>query len=169
MMIMPKKINGSWYAAVTQLAQKDIFKVYILCVFILESVLPTVLLIALSLIANAKFNKRVRIRQETGMVVSSEELRKDEVRFSRMIMVIMIIFSITRSFDLIVGIAFRVMVFISPGNYEIEVIMNFFRQLTYLLLIAAHALNSLIYMAMKSKLRYILPLTRRNQDPFSVI
>lgn len=157
MMLVPTKVGDSWYAARTMFTQEDIFKIYILLVFIIENVLPTVLLITFSLIANAKFKKRVRMNQETGMVRSSEELRKDEIRFSRMIMVITIVFSVTRSFDLIVGLAFRVIIFIAPSNYEIKVIMNFFRQLAYLFLISANALNSLIYMSMKSKLRQILP------------
>lgn len=163
MTLMPTKVGDSWYAALTLFAQNDMFKIYILCVFIIENVLPTVLLITFSLVSNAKFNKRVRMNQETGMVGSSEELKKDEVRFSRMIMVIMIVFSVTRSFDLIVGLAFRVIIFTAPSNYEIKVIMNFFRQLAYLFLIAANALNSLIYMAMKSKLRQILPFRRQVQ------
>ena len=160
-MLVPTKVGVSWYIAITQFAQKDFFKIYILCLFILESVLPTALLITFSLVANAKFNQRVRMNQETGMVGSSEELIRDEVRYSRMIMNVMTIFSITRSFDLIVGLAIRVVVFILPASYETDLIVNFFRQLSYLLLISAHALNSLIYIAMKSKLRQILPFSQQ--------
>jgi hypothetical protein len=57
-MLKPVQIGESWYGAVTDFALIDTFKIYVICIFFLESVLPIVLLIAFSLLAMVKFNQR---------------------------------------------------------------------------------------------------------------
>lgn len=161
LMFYPKKIENSYYAASTEFGQTDNIKIYFLCIFLLENILPTTLLIVFSLIARAKFNERVRYNQQAGMVTDPNRLKTDEVHFSRMIMANMSIFIATRSFDLIVGLAARVTFGLFPSSsYSVASIISFLRQLAYLLLISAHAFSSLVYIALNSKLREIFPFRR---------
>lgn len=169
LMLYPKKIENSYYIALTDFGKTDNFKIYSLCIFLLESILPTILLIVFSLIARAKFNERLRYNQQAGMVTDPNLLKTDEVRFSRMIMVIMSIFIATRSFDLIVGLAYRINLVIFPSpSYSVVSIINFFKQLANLFLISAHAFSSLVYIALNSKLRGIFAIRRNVHEQADV-
>ena len=162
--LIPKKIENFYYISLTEVAQTNNFKIYALFLYLLGSFLPTILLIAFSLIAKAKFNERVIYNQQAGMVTDPNRLKTDEVRFSRMILVIMSIFAATRSFDLIVGLTTRI-IFSTDiiFSYSFKSMINLLRQLSYLFLISAHAFSSLVYIALNSKLREVLPFRRNVQ------
>lgn len=164
----PKQIGNSWYLAFSNVTETVNFKIYILCLFSLENILPPVPLIIFSLIAKSKFNERMRKGLEAGMVPqtgsSGSRFRRDEIQFSRIIFFTMTVFITTRLIDLITGIIF---VFNQSATYRTDAIIYFLRQVAALLLICAHAFNSVIYMGMNSKLRQILPFRATDQRLFA--
>ena len=158
-MYIPIKRGDYWYLAVTNFTQTDLGKIYVLCIVLVECVFPTTLLIILSFIAKSKFNQRVRKNQEKGLATNPNKLIKDEVQFSRLTMITMILFCTVRLIDMCAALALRLNVFTSFAilNCKAEPILYLVRQLTYLLLLSSHAFNTFIYFAMNSKLKEILP------------
>lgn len=164
-MVKPVQIGESWYTARTEFSKTDTFKIYVICIFLLESVLPIILLIIFSIVAMVKFNKLVkRYQGVSGVVGDAERLKREDVQFSRLILVIMGIFITTRFIDMIAGIFVRYRAFINNTYDKIDSILFFVRQLAFLLLFTAHAFSSLIYYAKNSKLKQILPFTKRSES-----
>lgn len=164
-MLEPVQSGKSWYAARTEFSKTNTFKVYVICITLLESVIPIVLLIIFTLIARAKFKQRFRRRQDAGgMVNNRERINREDSQFSRLVLVIMAIFITSRSIDMIGALLLRFQVFIFyETDFKRDAIIYLVRQLTLLVLFAAHAFNSLVYYAMNSKLKQILPFGRRSE------
>ena len=164
-MVKPVQIGESWYGAVTEFAYTNTFKIYVICIFLLETVIPIVLLAVFSLVAMAKFNQRVkRYQGASGLIGDAERLKREDVQFLRLILFIMAIFFTTRSVDMIAGIFLRFRAFIfDDTDYKRDAIIYLVRQLAFLLLFTAHAFNSIFYYGKNSKLKQILPFAKRSE------
>ncbi len=153
----PRKKGNSWQMAYSDLLQRDSEKTLLLCGFLLESIIPTALLIIFSLIAKAKFNERIKKSQENGLASNPSQLRKSEIQFSRMTVITMTLFIMTRLIDLIVGFVVRFLLFEGSIHCRLDAIVYLLRQLAFLLLLSWHAFKPLIFYAMDSKLKEVLP------------
>jgi hypothetical protein len=143
--------------AYSEFSQTDLGVNYMMCLFIIESVIPTTLIIVLSFIAKSKFNSRIKKNQEMGLATNANKLKRDEIQFSRMTMIIMVLFSTIRLIDLSIGVAARANFFMRFVSCRNDANILLLRQLTYLLMLSSHAFNTLIYYAMNSKITEILP------------
>jgi len=151
------KQGNFWYMAYSEFSQTDLGVNYMMCLFIIESVIPTTLIIVLSFIAKSKFNSRIKKNQEMGLATNANKLKRDEIQFSRMTMIIMVLFSTIRLIDLSIGVAARANFFMRFVSCRNDANILLLRQLTYLLMLSSHAFNTLIYYAMNSKITEILP------------
>ena len=151
------KQDNSWYLAFSQNTHTDLGKIYVIGSLLIESVIPTVLLILFSFIAKAKFNKLIRKNQELGLASNPDKLKRDEIQFSRIIMITMILFSSIRFIDMAINLSMRINTFFHIFSCKSDAILFLMRQLAYLMLFVFHAFNTLIYYAMDSKLKEILP------------
>ena len=141
----------------SEYGQSTIAKVYVILVFIVESIIPCFCLLILFVIAKFKFNKV--IKNSSSMLASDPaSLVSLEMRFSRFTLIIMSIFLFTHILDLFVGIANRLVFVIGMDvTSELASLINFTRQFTYLVIFSSHALNSLLYYIMDRNLRDLLP------------
>ena len=141
----------------SEYGQSKIVEVYVLLVFIVESIIPCLCLLILFVIAKFKFNKV--IKNSSSMLASDPaSLVSLEMRFSRFTLIIMSIFLFTHILDLFVGIANRLVFVIGMDvTSELASLINFTRQFTYLVIFSSHALNSLLYYIMDRNLRDLLP------------
>jgi hypothetical protein len=151
------KKGNFWYVAFSSFIQTSLGQIYVICIYLVESVIPTILLILLSFIAKTKFNKRIRKNQETGLATNPNKLIKDEIQFSRMTMITMTLFCTVRLIDMAIGLVFRMNTVFDYFDCKIDAIIYLLRQLVFLLMLSSHAFNTLIYYAMNSKLKEILP------------
>ena len=141
----------------SEYGQSKIAQVYVLLVFIVESIIPCLCLLILFVIAKFKFNKV--IKNSSSMLASDPaSLVSLEMRFSRFTLIMMSIFLFTHILDLFVGIAHRLVFVIGMDvTSELASLINFTRQFTYLVIFSSHALNSLLYYIMDRNLRDLLP------------
>ena len=153
------KKGNFWYVAFSSFIQTSLGQIYVICIYLVESVIPTILLILFSFIAKTKFNKRIRKNQDrkSGLATNPNKLIKDEIQFSRMTMITMTLFCTVRLIDMAIGLAFRMNTVFDYFDCKIDAIIYLLRQLVFLLMLSSHAFNTLIYYAMNSKLKEILP------------
>ena len=115
----------------SKLGNSALFSFYYLLVFVLESILPIILLLVLSILNINEFKKFMRKK----MVKSNDGQRKiklAEIKFTKVILVLTFLFVLARLFDLLSGILYR-LISIGVINYSQVVfsIINFVRQASY--------------------------------------
>lgn len=86
---------------------------------------------------------------------SHENLSRAENRFYRMTLILTIVFVLARTVDMISGILIRLIYF-----FELEFgfvsVVNLFRQITILIMLATHAFSAFIYVPRDSNLRELV-------------
>ena len=131
--IQPIGSTNLYFMAFNSFGRSNIYLSYYLLLFMIELVIPMILLFVLSLLNIMEIKKFVRKK----LVMNSDGIKKvksAEIRFTKVILVLTLAFMLVRLFDLLSGISYRLIsihaINYSPGVYEI---INFVRQTAFLL------------------------------------
>ncbi len=131
-------------------------KYYATIEFVIETILPIVLLIIFSLIAKAKFHNLVN-RGTSNLVTAADDISQMELRFSKMILISTFVFLCTRIIDFAASLPTRLVYFsyveASPGLVSVARLM---RQLSSITFVLAHSLSSVFYFRIDQNLRKLL-------------
>jgi len=131
------------------------FKVYFMLVLIMETLVPLTILTVLNCIATKKYSSidPPNVGLTTDIVV---QRRQAENRCTRMILIMTSVGIVTHSIDLFSAVGIRIE---SLGMFkisqEMSVLITFFRQVTFLIIFAAHSFDGVFIFGMDSNLRRI--------------
>ena len=116
-----KELNqtGVYYWSTTTFGFSKLFLFYTLLVLVFESIIPTILLIAFNIIVLYKYKKRSKFRISLN-IQSIENIKKTDNRFTKMIIIITGVYSVTHFFDMLSAIANRIVIF-SNVKYPIQI------------------------------------------------
>ena len=132
------------------------FKIYLLGLFTIESIIPVITLIVLSLVSVREFRKRMNKKREF-ISESHDNLSIKENRFYRMTFILSLVFAFVRIIDMTSGIAFRPIILFKGEISDASIaIINFSRQLAFLLMFASHAFSAFIYVPRDENLRNLI-------------
>ena len=147
--------TGVYYWSTTTFGFSKLFLFYSLLVLFFESVIPTILLIAFNLVVLFKYKSRLKFRISLN-IQTIENIKKTDHRFTKMIIIVTGVYSVTHFFDMLSAIANRLVVYTefqySDQTYSI---IFFFRAATYLLLYLQFVLNIFIYISIDPNMRKI--------------
>ena len=164
--------TGIYYSILTDFGKSHFYKSYVLLILLLESVVPTVLLIVSNIIILIKFKRRMS-KKMTLNIQSRDLIKKSEIKFTKMILALTGVFVCVKTLDMLSTIAFR---YASFFNQNISLLnkslIDLFRQLSYLLVFMQYVLNIFIYVAIDPNLlrivNGILDFNKVNIDFFFV-
>lgn len=146
----PSETHGFWMASAT--SNNVFFRSYIAFMYAMETIIPLLTLIALNIVSLIKFNKIM----ETKRQLQQDGQRIDEAvsRFTRLILALSVICIFTRSFDTTFTFLYRVRVLklISVSD-QVDSLIIFFARFSYMLMIAEHGFDVLVYHLYDSNLR----------------
>lgn len=128
------------------------FKMYSVVSLLFETILPITGLTTMSILTIRAYRTRMR-NQAEFMSTSINRLQNLEIRFSRIIVILTLLFIISRTGDSAVSIGMRSIVYFKIDyTTESGLIVNFFRQLTLFFYFSVHSFNGLIYLVIDKKL-----------------
>ena len=156
-----KRMNESnmYSVSTTSFGKTAFFQYYVLLSLALESVLPTLILISINLVVLIKFRQRMNFKINMNIQTTSF-IKKTEVRFTKMILILTGTFTLTRFLDMISAISYRyVNYFQIKCDEDAKSAINFFRQFTYLLLFLQYVFNIFVYVKVDPNLRRLLKLS----------
>jgi hypothetical protein len=131
------------------------FKVYVMVVLFMETLVPLTLLTVLNCIAAKKYSTidPPNVRLTTDTVV---QRRQAENRCTRMILIMTTVCIVTHLLDLFSAIGMRIeSLGLIEISQEMSVLNTFFRQVTFLIILAAHSFDGVFIFGMDSNLRRI--------------
>ncbi len=151
------KRNGTDYKLQSsQFAATQFAKYYATIEFVIETILPIVLLIIFSLIAKAKFHSLVD-RGTSNLVTAADDISQMELRFSKMILISTCVFLCTRIIDLAASLPIRLVYFsYVEASPELVSVANLMRQLSSITFVLAHSLSCVFYFRIDQNLRKLL-------------
>ncbi len=131
------------------------FKVYVMVVLFMETLVPLTILAVLNLIAARKYSSM--IPPTVGLTTEClKRRRRAENRCTIMILIMTTVIIVTRILDLIAATGQRT---VSLGIYkvtkEMSVLITFFRQVTFLITFTTHSFDCVFIFGMDSNLRRI--------------
>jgi len=155
-------LNGNFHLTLNALGVSIYYKLFVFLVFLLEFVIPVSTLLWMNGVSVYKF-KHVMDRH-ADLTGNQIETRKSEHRFTRMVLLLSVITSVTRLIDMAIAIPARISV-ISPrtfGQGTLELIL-FSKSLSVILINIALAFDALVYLRMDKNIwELILSFTGRN-------
>jgi len=132
------------------------FKVYVMVVLFMETLAPLTLLTVLNFIAAKKYSSIINSANAGLTTDSVVQRREEENRCTRMILIMTSVCIVTHLLDLFSAIGKRIE---SLGMYEMSqemsVLITFFRQVTFLIIFAAHSFDGVFIFGMDSNLTRI--------------
>ena len=147
--------TGIFYSCVTNFGASYFYRMFILLMLIVE-VVPTIMLIVANLVVLVKFRRRMNAKI-TLNIQSAELIKKSEIRFTLMILVLTGIYVCVKFFDILSTISFRYVSFFNPDISTVsKALIDLFRQLSYLLVFMQYVLNIFIYVAIDPNLLRII-------------
>ena len=145
--IIATNVTGIYYWTSNPFGLSAFYKYYILIVLFIESVIPTILLVMYNLIVLIKYRRHMNEKHK----LTKNCLKKSDVRFTKMILVLTGIFFVTHFFDMVMAILLRYYYYYAGDNVTISQLarslINFLRQFVYLLQYTQYAFNIFIYVA----------------------
>ena len=154
--IKESNVTGIYYSKLTGFGKSYFYKTYVLLILLLESFVPTVLLIISNIIIMFKFKRQMN-KKMTLNIQTRDLIKKSEIRFTKMILALTGIFVTAKFFDMLSTISFRYAIFFNQ-NISIlnKSIIDLFRQFSYLLVFMQYVLNIFIYVAIDPNLLRIV-------------
>lgn len=141
----------SGYWTLTEFGETSFFKIYSVLIMLIESVIPLITLMVLNKISLAKFKIIM-------WMVVQDNRRADQAnnRFTKLILTLTFICIVTRSFDIAITIYNRAKLFFRIELTEdLNALLRLVRNVSYLLVFAAHALDGLLYYFSDKKMKSI--------------
>ena len=136
-----------YYAALNSFGKSDYFSYYFLPLLLIESVIPMGLLLMLSTL-NIHHFRKIMLQKfaKNAEPKNKKTIKKLEIKFTKLIIIITLIFMIAHISDLMSAISIRLLTIgvigYSPSNYSI---INFFRAFTFLISFLQYAIGIFIF------------------------
>lgn len=154
--------QGYW--TMTHFGDKKLFQVYLLAILLVESLIPTLLLIIFNIISLIKFKLVVK----KNVITPDSLLRRVELQLVRLVLILTFIIIFTRLFDSITAFASRFIIIwdIQVSN-EVDALKRLLKQVAYIFLFAAHALDGFFYLFYDRQLkRAVYDLVNKTRTKF---
>ena len=148
-----KQLNQTheFYWETTEFGTSDFYRLLSVTLLVVESVIPIGILVLFNCMVLIKFKSRIKLKLNLN-IQSPEFLRKTEIRFTKLILILTSLYAIVHFLDTLCAILNRYY------NHNLTVydysqsIRNFFRQITYFFLFLLYAFNIFIYIAVDPNL-----------------
>lgn len=147
--IKETNIENLYKIDLNSFGRTDFYKVYAISVFVLESFIPLLIVCTLSFVSLRKFRKLSKKKSHllnNSNNSSNNNQEKKNLHFTRIILIITVIFVFTRVFDLL---SFTVMKIYFIYNLQplklVSSLINFFLQLNYFFMFLSHSLNGILF------------------------
>jgi len=143
--------NGSYTKKLNKLGVSGVFTAYFFLLLLIETVIPLAIHLFLNIVSIYKFKNLME--RHANLTNNQTEARMAEVRFTKMVLLLSFITSVTRILDLIFTIANRIY-YIAPYLFQPgagDKIM-FAKSLSNLIVYGAFALDVLVYLIMDNNL-----------------
>ena len=129
------------------------FRAYFLVLIFIENILPTIFLLILSILCHKQYTKRIQIKSKIT-IHAINDLKKLENGYTRITIILTVLFIITRFSDFLIGISIRAIVILNLKIEKMEVsLLNFIRQFTFLLYFGLFSFNGLLYIQIDNNLK----------------
>ena len=126
--------SNVYFMALNNFGQSTLFIYYYLLLFVIESILPMILLTILSFLNIIEFKKLMQRKLTVTAKKHSQKIKLTELKFAKVILILTALFMLVRVLDLTSGILYRLIslnaIEYTPVGYSI---INFARQAAYLL------------------------------------
>ena len=144
--IEPVKPTG-YYAALNSFGKSDSFSYYFLPLLLIESVIPMCLLLMLSILNIYHFRKIMLQKfAKNAEPKNKKAIKKTEIKFTKLIIILTLIFMIAHISDLLSAISIRLLTIgvidYTTSNFSI---INFFRAFTLLTSFLQYAIGIFIF------------------------
>jgi len=143
--------NGSYIKKLNKFGVSGVFTAYFFSIFLIETVIPLAIHLFLNIVSIYKFKNLME--RHANLTNNQTEARMAEVRFTKMVLLLSFITSVTRILDLIFTIGNRIY-YIQPNFFQpgaSDQIM-FGKSLSNLIVYGAFALDALVYLTMDNNL-----------------
>ena len=118
-----------------------IFKLYTIVMLVPEILIPVITLTVMSILTIRAYNKRIE-NQAEFMTTSIQHLQKLEKRYTRIAVILTILFVFSRTADAIVAVFMRLYGFFYIEYENSASMLNMFRQLTLFMSFCMHAFSN---------------------------
>jgi len=136
----------------TNFGQSSIFQCYAAGTFILETVLGVCILGVFNVLSAISF--RQKMIRKGHLLRNRTVTRKAEVIYTKMVFILTTICFITRLLDAVTGAFFRsILLDIYKVSDETKSLVSFYTDISFMLLLAAHAFDNWVYFLMDPNLR----------------
>jgi len=156
------RLNGNFYLTLNVFGVSIYYKLFLLLIFLLEFVIPVSTLLWMNIVSVFKF-KHV-MERHADLTGNQIEARKSEHRFTRMVLFLSAITSLTRLIDMAIAIPGRISV-ISPSTFgqgTLELFL-FSKSFSVILIDIALAFDALVYLRLDNNIwKLVLSYTGRN-------
>ena len=154
--LKPLNQTHMFYWTLTSFGETRFFQCYTLVLLIVEYFIPICLLLILNLIILSKYKRRMRAKLSLS-IVATQVIRKSEIRFTKIILIVTGVFVISRALDMM-GSLFSRLEYILIINYIVldKALINLMRQITYLVVLLQYTVNIFIYVSIDPNLLELL-------------
>lgn len=168
MKIKASKSSGMSYWELNEFGTSQYFSFYVLFLFFIETLIPLIILTTLNLLS-VRYYRRDRY-ERIRYQITITGLKKIELRFTRTVLRLNMILIVSRGLDMIIETIFRLtLIGILLVDYKTEILIRGFKQLSFCILIAVHAFESLVYLKMDQNIkRVVSELFQRNNRNLAV-
>lgn len=140
-----------WTWSVT--TRNYLFRAYNFLIVIIENIIPLTVLIIMSVLCIREYKKRILIKSKIVIQSMNKNLKKSENSFTRITIILTILFIITRISDFISTLLLRGAYLFFLKNEILISVINLIRQLTFLLYFGLQSFNGLLYVKIDKNLR----------------
>ena len=148
--------TGMFYWSPSTFGMSGFYKSYILVMLVVETVFPALMLTISNIIILISFKQRMNTKINL-QVQSIGLIKKSEIRFTKMILILTGLFMSIKFFDMLSSISFRYATFYYNNFSKFTIsLIDIFRQLSYLLIFMQYVLNIFIYVVIDPNLHKVL-------------
>ena len=150
-----KENSEDYYFSFTNITQTNYFRAYIISSIFIETIFPLVFLIVTSILCHKQYKRRIKIKSKLT-IVSIQNLKTLENNYTRIAIILTILFIITRFSDFLFSLVARAQYIIYP-NVDSDKIMNsvifLMRQISYLFYFGLDSFSGLIFLQIDTNLK----------------
>lgn len=144
------------YWTLTDFGKSRYWKAYTIFVLVFEFVIPLASLTILNCFSIYKYKQIMRNKRRLAQA-ADKRINEAERRFTRLIITLSLILIVTRTFDTATSIFYRSTLFgyITLSD-EMKALVKMIKAISFLMLIAAHAFDGLLYYFYDLKMRSLI-------------
>ena len=153
--IVKSEKEGIYFWEVNEFGKSQFFLIYLLALFFFETVIPLTFLTILNILSIRQYQTIVSRRRR--IIRACLKIEKAELRFTKTVLTLNIIWVISRILDMIIGILNRmVLTEIISLDSELKIVYDFLRDFIFSILYIVHAFEPLVYMIVDKQIRNVV-------------